>query len=91
LILVDGKRVAQASLFGKALTSSSFLFDDRHIDILKDGASAVYGAAQWLVWSIFFGSQFRAWKSVAPMGKHKPGASNEMGEWKTWLKGRHWR
>jgi iron complex outermembrane recepter protein len=44
LILVDGKRVAQASLFfGYDIQLIPFSMID-HIDILKDGASAVYGA-----------------------------------------------
>src|SRR6266567_8033053 len=44
LILVDGKRVAQASLFGGYdIQLIPFSMID-HIDILKDGASAVYGA-----------------------------------------------
>src|ERR1044072_1431118 len=44
LVLVDGKRVAQASLFGRYdIQLIPFSMID-HIDILKDGASAVYGA-----------------------------------------------
>src|SRR5207237_3605148 len=45
LILVDGKRIAQASIFGGYdIQLIPFSMID-HIDILKDGASAVYGAA----------------------------------------------
>src|ERR671937_1813655 len=49
LILIDGKRVAQASLGGAGSSAGvdvnliPFVLVD-HIDILKDGASAVYGA-----------------------------------------------
>src|SRR6266404_5907490 len=46
LILVDGKRIAQAPLFnpgGYDIQLIPFSMVD-HIDILKDGASAVYGA-----------------------------------------------
>src|SRR6266478_3327772 len=44
LILVDGKRIAQASIFGGYdIQLIPFSMID-HIDILKDGASAVYGA-----------------------------------------------
>src|SRR5947199_5211531 len=44
LVLVDGKRVAQAALFGGIdIQLIPFSMID-HIDILKDGASAVYGA-----------------------------------------------
>src|SRR5881296_2279370 len=44
LIPVDGKRIAQASIFGGYdIQLIPFSMID-HIDILKDGASAVYGA-----------------------------------------------
>src|SRR5690349_21943223 len=44
LILVDGKRVASAAIFGGVdINLIPFSMID-HIDILKDGASAVYGA-----------------------------------------------
>src|SRR5204863_1241213 len=44
LVLVDGKRVAQSALNGGIdINLISFSMID-HIDILKDGASAVYGA-----------------------------------------------
>src|SRR5258707_3594342 len=44
LILIDCKRIAQASLFGcYDIQLIPFSIID-HIDILKDGASAVYGA-----------------------------------------------
>src|ERR1700730_19022978 len=44
LILIDGKRIAQAALFGGYdIQLIPFSMID-HIDILKDGASAVYGA-----------------------------------------------
>src|SRR6266498_4443310 len=44
LILIDGKRIAQAAIFGGYdIQLIPFSMID-HIDILKDGASAVYGA-----------------------------------------------
>src|ERR1700751_3977821 len=44
LILIDGKRIAQAALFGGYdIQLIPFSMID-HIDILKDGASGVYGA-----------------------------------------------
>src|SRR5207237_5884637 len=44
LVLLDGKRVAQASLFGGYdINLIPFVLID-HLDILKDGASAIYGA-----------------------------------------------
>ena len=45
LVLVDGKRIAQRAHYSSATTSSLIPFSMiDHIDILKDGASAVYGA-----------------------------------------------
>src|SRR5262245_45358659 len=45
LVLIDGKRVAQASMLivGTDINLIPFSMVD-HVDILKDGASAVYGA-----------------------------------------------
>ena len=59
LILIDGKRVASGSLGvagfsgGVDINLIPFSMID-HIDILKDGASAVYGTTQWPVWSTSF-------------------------------------
>jgi iron complex outermembrane receptor protein len=59
LVLVDGKRVAFGSLNGVGLSGGvdinliPFSMID-HIDILKDGASAVYGPMRSPAWSISF-------------------------------------
>ena len=92
LILVDGKRVAYGSL-GVAGASQSvdinllpFVMID-HIDILKDGASAVYGAdAVAGVVNFFLVHKFRGLEIGGSYGNTNLGASNEMGEWEAWLK-----
>ena len=92
LVLVDGKRVAYGSL-GVAGASQSvdinlipFVMID-HIDILKDGASAVYGAdAVAGVVNFFLVHKFRGLEIGGSYGNTNLGASNEMGEWEAWLK-----
>src|SRR5256886_322994 len=92
LVLVDGKRVAYGSL-GVAGGSQSvdinllpFVMID-HIDILKDGASAVYGAdAVAGVVNFFLIHKFRGLEIGGSYGNTNLGASNDMGEWEAWLK-----
>ena len=87
LVLVDGKRVAQASLFGGYdIQLIPFSMVD-HIDILKDGASAVYGAdAVAGVVNFFLIHKFRGLEIGGTYGNTNLGGSNDMGEWETWLK-----
>ena len=87
LILVDGKRVAQASLFfGYDIQLIPFSMID-HIDILKDGASAVYGAdAVAGVVNFFLIHKFRGLEIGGTYGNTNMGGSNDMGEWEAWLK-----
>jgi iron complex outermembrane receptor protein len=87
LILVDGKRIAQASLFGGYdIQLIPFSMID-HIDILKDGASAVYGAdAVAGVVNFFLIHKFRGLEIGGTYGNTNLGGSNEMGEWEAWLK-----
>jgi iron complex outermembrane recepter protein len=92
LVLIDGKRLANGSL-GAAGTSGGvdanlipFIMVD-HIDILKDGASAVYGAdAVTGVVNFFLVHKFRGLEIGGTYGNTNLGASNEMGEWEAWLK-----
>ncbi len=92
LVLVDGKRVAYGSL-GVAGASQSvdinllpFVMID-HIDILKDGASAVYGSdAVAGVVNFFLVHKFRGLEIGGSYGNTNLGASNDMGEWEAWLK-----
>ena len=92
LVLIDGKRVAFGSL-GTAGTSGGpdinlipFSMVD-HVDILKDGASAVYGSdAIAGVVNFFLIHKFRGLEIGGTYGNTDLGASNDMGEWETWIK-----
>ena len=58
-----------------------------HIDILKDGASAVYGSdAVAGVVNFFLIHKFRGLEIGGSYGNTNLGASNDMGEWEAWLK-----
>jgi iron complex outermembrane receptor protein len=92
LVLVDGKRVNQNPLGFSAGTGGAdinlipFPMID-HIDILKDGASAVYGAdAVAGVVNFFLIHKFRGLEIGGTYGNTNLGASNEMGEWEAWIK-----
>ena len=92
LVLVDGKRVALGSLNavgfsgGVDINLIPFPMID-HIDILKDGASAVYGSdAIAGVVNFFLIHKFRGLEIGGSYGNTNLGASNDMGEWEAWLK-----
>ena len=92
LVLVDGKRVAFGSLNpvgfsgGVDINLIPFPMID-HIDILKDGASAVYGSdAITGVVNFFLVHKFRGLEIGGNYGNTNLGASNDMGEWEAWLK-----
>jgi outer membrane receptor protein involved in Fe transport len=92
LVLVDGKRVAFGSLNGVGFSGGAdinlipFPMID-HVDILKDGASAVYGSdAVAGVVNFFLIHKFRGLEIGGSYGNTNLGASNDMGEWETWLK-----
>jgi iron complex outermembrane receptor protein len=92
LVLVDGKRVAFGSLGvagfsqGADINLIPFPMID-HIDILKDGASAVYGSdAVTGVVNFFLVHKFRGLEIGGSYGNTNLGASNEMGEWEAWIK-----
>src|SRR6266511_1659043 len=87
LILIDGKRIAQAAIFGGYdIQLIPFSMID-HIDILKDGASAVYGAdAVAGVVNFFLIHKFRGLEIGGTYGNTNLGGSNDMGEWEAWLK-----
>src|SRR4029077_10008408 len=58
-----------------------------HVDILKDGASAVYGSdAVTGVVNFFLIHKFRGLEIGGSYGNTNLGASNEMGEWEAWIK-----
>jgi iron complex outermembrane recepter protein len=92
LVLVDGKRVAFGSLNAVGLSGGvdinliPFPMID-HIDILKDGASAVYGSdAITGVVNFFLVHKFRGLEIGGSYGNTNLGASNDMGEWESWIK-----
>src|SRR2546430_267442 len=92
LVLVDGKRVALGSLNavgfsgGVDINLIPFPMID-HIDILKDGASAVYGSdAIAGVVNFFLVHKFRGLEVGGSYGNTNLGASNDMGEWEAWIK-----
>src|SRR5436190_308765 len=92
LVLVDGKRVAFGSLNAVGFSGGVDvnlipipMID--HLDILKDGASAVYGSdAVAGVINFFLVHKFRGLEIGGSYGNTNLGASNEMGEWEAWLK-----
>ena len=89
LVLIDGKRVAGAAFSGNGVVDINlipFSMID-HIDILKDGASAVYGSdAVAGVVNFFLLHKFRGLEIGGSYGNTNLGASNDMGEWEGWLK-----
>src|SRR5256885_13569759 len=92
LVLIDGKRVAYGSLGvagfsgGPDINLIPFVMVD-HVDILKDGASAVYGSdAIAGVVHFFLVHKFRGLEIGYTYGNSNLGASNEMGEWEAWIK-----
>ena len=92
LVLVDGKRVAFGSLNavgfsgGVDINLIPFPMID-HVDILKDGASAVYGSdAVAGVVNFFLIHKFRGLEVGGSYGNTNLGASNDMGEWEAWIK-----
>ena len=90
--MIDGKRVAYGSLGGAGGSAGldinliPFSMVD-HVDILKDGASAVYGSdAISGVVNFFLIHKFRGLEIGGTYGNTNMGASNEMGEWEAWIK-----
>ncbi len=88
LVLIDGKRVAGASSGNGAIDINLIPFSMiDHIDILKDGASAVYGSdAVAGVFNIFLLHKFRGLEIGGSYGNTNLGSSNDMGEWEGWIK-----
>ncbi|MBV9008180.1 MAG: TonB-dependent receptor [Verrucomicrobia bacterium] len=80
LTLVDGKRVADPDL-----NLIPFPLID-HIDILKEGASAIYGAdAVAGVFNVFLRHQFRGLEIGGTFGDTNLGASNDAREMEGWI------
>ena len=87
LVLVDGKRVApNANGIGVDINLIPFPMIDR-IEILKDGASAIYGAdAIAGVFNIILIHKFRGLEIGGTYGNTNMGASNDAREIEAWLK-----
>src|SRR5205814_10071572 len=84
-VLIDGKRVAPTDA-GVDINLIPFPMID-HIDILKDGASAVYGSdAVAGVINFFLLHKFRGLEIGGSYGNTNLGASNDMGEREAWIK-----
>ena len=87
LVLVDGKRVApNANGVGVDINLIPFPMIDR-IEILKDGASAIYGAdAIAGVFNIILIHKFRGLEIGGTYGNTNMGASNDAREIEAWIK-----
>src|SRR5437762_3148012 len=97
LVLIDGKRAAiigsgggvaagaSPGLTGVDINLIPFPMID-HIDILKDGASAVYGSdAVAGVFNIFLKHKFRGLEIGGSIGNTNLGSSNDARELETWM------
>src|SRR6184192_2495825 len=86
LVLVDGKRVApNANGVGVDINLIPFPMIDR-IEILKDGASAIYGSdAIAGVFNIILKHKFRGLEIGGTIGNTNLGASNDARETEAWL------
>jgi iron complex outermembrane receptor protein len=88
LVLIDGKRVAITGLRGQGVDINLIPFPMiDHIDILKDGASAVYGSdAVAGVINFFLLHKFRGLEIGGSYGNTNLGASNDARELEGWIK-----
>ena len=82
LVLVDGRRVAPVGFAGDTVDLNTIpigLID--HIDILKDGASAIYGAdAVAGVFNVWLIHRFRGLEIYTSYGNTNLGFANDQGE-----------
>src|SRR5213595_2578104 len=87
LVLVDGRRVAPVGFAGSTVDINTIPFPlIDHIDILKDGASAIYGAdAVAGVFGIFLKHKFRGLEIGGRIGNTNLGSSNDARELETWM------
>jgi iron complex outermembrane recepter protein len=91
LVLMDGKRLAPdlngAALGAQSVNINFFPFEIvDHIDILKDGASAIYGSdAVAGVFNVFLIHKFRGLEVGARYGNTNMGRSNDAAEEKAYM------
>ena len=87
LVLQDGRRLAPVGFAGDTVDLNTIplgLID--HIDILKDGASAIYGAdAVAGVFNVWLIHRFRGLETHAGYGNTNLGFANDMGEERGYL------
>jgi iron complex outermembrane receptor protein len=87
LVLIDGRRLAPVGFAGQTVDINTFpvgLID--HIDILKDGASAVYGAdAVSGVFNVWFTHRYRGVEVYASAGNSNLGFAGDAAEYRTYV------
>src|ERR1700736_1677254 len=87
LVLLDGRRLAPVGFAGNTVDINTFpvgLID--HIDILKDGASAIYGSdAVSGVFNIWFTHRYRGVEVYASAGNSNLGFANDAAEYRTYV------
>ena len=87
LVLQDGRRLAPVGFAGDTVDLNTIplgLID--HIDVLKDGASAIYGAdAVAGVFNVWLIHRFRGLELYASYGNTNLGSANDMGEERGYL------
>src|SRR5882724_6846426 len=87
LVLQDGRRLAPVGFAGDTVDLNMFPFGlIDHIDILKDGASAIYGSdAVDGVFNVWLIHRFRGLEVYASYGNTNLGFANDMGEERGYL------
>src|SRR6266513_1727842 len=87
LVLQDGRRLAPVGIAGDTVDLNMFPFGlIDHIDILKDGASAIYGSdAVDCVFNVWLIHRFRGVEIYASYGNTNLGFANDMGEERAYL------
>ena len=87
LVLQDGRRLAPVGFAGDTVDLNTIplgLID--HVDILKDGASAIYGAdAVAGVFNVWLIHKFRGLELYTSYGNTNLGSANDMGEERGYL------
>jgi iron complex outermembrane recepter protein len=87
LVLQDGRRLAPVGFAGDTVDLNMFPFGlIDHIDVLKDGASAIYGSdAVDGVFNVWLIHRFRGLEVYASYGNTNLGFANDMGEERGYL------
>src|SRR6202171_6228884 len=87
LVLLDGRRLAPVGFAGSTVDINTFpvgLID--HIDILKDGASAIYGSdAVSAAVNIWFTHRYRGVEVYASSGNSNLGFAGDAAEYRTYV------